>query len=103
MEQSCLHEVKHDSHCEQGISFEGIGALEHPVALGDFSILTALVHKVERKTGWCRLNAKKPKGLGNCFHSVFLFSINGKSSFYQVALILIGLPQMLTLGCLPTE
>lgn len=51
MEQSCPHEVKHDSHHEQGNSFEGIGAIERPVALGDFTILTALVHKVERKTG----------------------------------------------------
>lgn len=103
MERSCLHEVKHDSHHERGYSFEGIGALECPVALGDFSILTVLVHKVERKTGQCRLNAKKPKELGNCFHSVFLFSINKKGSFYQVALILIGVPQMLTLGRMPTE
>lgn len=51
MEQPCLHEVKHDSHHERGDSFEGIGAIECPVVLGDFSILSALVHKVERKTG----------------------------------------------------
>lgn len=51
MEQSCLHEVKHESQHERGNSFEGIGAIERPVALGDFSILMALVPKVERKTG----------------------------------------------------